>query len=404
MSKITKEFQNLLLVQLNNKQIKCKIKHFTIMEVFKMIVSGKLVLAPVQRGLVWNLIKKGDYIGVLLTDNGKIKSGYVPEIKLIFDGEKYFLVDGQQRISSIMHFIIHSTIAKSLLESRMNDVDNITFLNLDLKEKEFSLKFSEEDFVKEEYKQILKNVTFNQLPAVIQDNFLNFELPFRVEEVSSAELNDGIRKSYNILNNTESLNNQEKQKSLYDGTILYDAIFDLSKKILKVDINAKNDRLQFISFFIDYLNYLNGDYTSGSAKERNLTLKKFSNGVESEVMAKKLKTTIIDVVEVGRLIFPKGNVLGNINPIGKWQQSTIAAFLPWAVVINDITKTKRNPKGLYTSKQLEDSKEPLIESWRKLSNSTSWKLLTKSQSNNLENVNGRIKLLKKMFKDTIYIG
>lgn len=159
-------------------------KEFTIEELFEKYSKFELILQPFfQRNLVWTERAKSHFIESILLNMP------ISEIYLSKENEKYSVVDGQQRLSTILHFM----------------------------EKKFKLS-------KLENLVVANGKSFDEID---QSNFLKYKISY--VEIENANKEEVIDMYSRINKYTVNLNDQELRKSAFGDSDFLKLAEDLSQ-------------------------------------------------------------------------------------------------------------------------------------------------------------------------------
>lgn len=151
------------------KQIPSSPSNKKISDLYGMITRGELILQPeFQRKLVWSPEHKEAFIDTIL-QGMPFPEIYIAQTGVDLDTmqTQQVVVDGQQRLSTIVAYIENSDFCKTIKKfSQLSDVEKIEFLGYDVVVRD--LKDASSDTIKEVFRRI--NLTKYSLEQIEIDN------------------------------------------------------------------------------------------------------------------------------------------------------------------------------------------------------------------------------------------
>lgn len=234
----------------------------------KWVSVGKIVIPDFQRDYVWTKKTASKLIDSILLNLP------IPNIflyKTVDKGEeKYYVIDGFQRIQTIKFF-----------------KDGIWNPNSDMKE---SISFNEED--SKIFKLDCKgsewyNLTYNLLTESDKFNFEEYNINLTIFEQTHPENKDSMFEVFERINTgAEKLSEQEIRNAIFGGPLLADIKYEAENsnfsEIVKID-NHMRKRQNYVDLYLRFVTYLymyrndyelNGQKMTSSKRE---TLNNFCN-------------------------------------------------------------------------------------------------------------------------------
>jgi len=210
--------------------------------------KGKIVLNPkFQRGYIWKNEFRDELIVSILYNYP------IGNIILAKSDETLDVVDGQQRLKTIIYFIGDGNDAyvvrtkasvkklKKVLEDYYNEYKNII-----------------SDIEKEDFKRILSKSTiaYSDLPSIVKDDFMSYNL--NITTLASTETKNVVE-YFKYVQNQETLKAGEIINSMYIyNTDLNELISSVSnKEVLMESIGFSVKRNEFDKHFINFIGVLN---------------------------------------------------------------------------------------------------------------------------------------------------
>lgn len=410
-------------LNVSRRQVSLQVEPFpqTLVSIIIDIIDGVIELAEVQRDKAWTPQQESEFIASFLEDPAVVCSGLIQRITFVEDrttGKKK-IVDGQQRLSTLFKYLLGMTIPvshridKSILEVYQEKVQQdpkFRFFKVRRNVQPLSLNLKRLPRVNAEIAEILHNKNASFLPIENQRGILDLIIPMqRVVQIQNETVQDTIKRAYANLNAGVPLNNEEKWYSEFSGTPLMDFIDNeiLDPKFEEL-IGKKDLRYRNMNYAIDTFSYLEGKYTSGNRNKREAFLQ---NHAQKSTSVNNFKRSFKSIIEVGKVIFGEDNLFGSYDEMGNNvnKGTSLAAFLPWAVVLRKYYQTATNESGLYTLEQFQEKREEILREWKKVSikntkasikegASAEWAYLSTDQSNNPDKLNGRVNIVENLIK------
>ncbi len=326
---------------------------WSISEIYQKIKEKKLILNPdYQRNLVWDREKRTSfieslYMGII------IPPLYVVEVpsENILEETKYEVVDGKQRLTSILDFVKGDLkLDERYLEYYADIFACKTFLQI-------------KDIAKEETSEMLSSVLDIYVITAKSPEFTKYDIFARLnkgaEKLKVNEIRRAIYKS-DVLD----LISKYIEDQLENNKIIYKRIFTPN------DIKRYEDYGRFyrsISF------YLKSDIQNGEVRKYNSRPREMINGTLQELQNGKLS---IDKDELTKILDATINL--KIELVSEsYADYIIDALIPF--VVNDYKKIKENIQSLVTDSRI-------------------MKTLEKSQSTT-SNVNARLQRVKQLLEE-----
>lgn len=332
----------------------------TIRDLLIMVISQKIKLPQIQREEVWKDTKKSDFIGTLIVCPEHISNDIIPRITIVTDSTRWMLVDGQQRITSLLRFFKGNPyIAEEIERYSQKYSKNFSLLRIKKSDPPLKLRFSKDCALPKEDKDILSGFSCDKLPIDLQEKLLEVKIIVNVVKVNENAFDDKVRELYLLLNNGIKVNAEETYRGKYAGTVLYDTIDDLAYNYLLPVANYVDRRLKITNLVIDIYSAFIDAYTKGSTSGREKILSKYADNVHA---AENFKKEFLAVLDVVKELFPKGKCFSEYKIDGKWKSLSFASALPWAMAIRELLFVD----ALFTKDDFINNKEHIMEFWKKL--------------------------------------
>ncbi len=245
-----------------------------ILTVTNNIKKEYIFLTPsFQRGYIW----KNEFKDELLVS---IMSNYpIGNIILFKNNDTLEVVDGQQRLTTIINFIGYKD-EKYVIRGR-HSVEKVKKIAENYFEK---LKNNLSDKEEKEFSKILdaKSISYEELPGILKDDIMSYNL--NITTISGTNHN-AIVEYFKYVQNQETLKAGEIINSLYiynqDLNFLISQI--KNKNLLIKSLNISNNRSDFEKYFINFVGVLNRKVALNSASSKIVSFaQKYENQYENE--------------------------------------------------------------------------------------------------------------------------
>ncbi|SHH87585.1 hypothetical protein SAMN02745135_02508 [Caloranaerobacter azorensis DSM 13643] len=190
--------ENLSKAQRNRRRI----TQMTIKELIEKVVTREITLFDWHRKVVWDKKMQSRYVFDLFLH--PISINLRPFI-IISDGEDNKLVDGNNRLSSLLYYLYSSEEVQEMIKKVYTDIDtdNIKLLNTYMKDIEpLELSLSESDYnfeLSDEEKSLIDSFNgtmFCDLPDKLKKYIFNFNVLISKVDCSTEELLEKGRNIY----------------------------------------------------------------------------------------------------------------------------------------------------------------------------------------------------------------
>ncbi|MBC2457297.1 DUF262 domain-containing protein [Clostridium beijerinckii] len=347
------------------------------------ICYGIYVLPEIQREFVWKTHKEIQFITDLFFNfnNVQICGGDKVIVLKPKGREYYYLMDGQQRLSSILDFLYSSKLnisniipknLKELMETCKSKTNRDKILNLSPDELGLTLKTTNIELKNEEIRKYLNGKKATDLSEELILALL--KRTFRIEIITvpdNVELIKRIQKMFLDINNRVNITEGEKIKAQYYYTKYYKNRYDLAVKFSKYIKIRDNSFTKLISALIDIDKAREGKY-GASFTERKKYIERKNQEVdyisETEELNLKIMGILLDIFE-DKSVLTEFNYKTNL-----WNKYTnIAVIVPWFLAIEELLLQEIDEKVF------GEKREKILEEWRNVTNKSKLKNNTLTQ-------------------------
>lgn len=354
-----------------------------IREVIISICYGMYVLPEIQREFVWEKNKEIQFVIDMLFNYNNVQICGGDRITLLKPRGKeyYYVIDGQQRISSLVDFLylakfdISDIVQKNmreLVEICKSKTKRDKILNLYPNQLGLTLKTNNIKFKNEKIKKYVNEKKVTNFDEEFILDFMKKTLRIEIITVpNDEELIKRIQKMFLDINNRVNITEGEKIKAEYFYQNYYRNRYDLAIKFSKyIKVKDKNFT-QLISALIDIDKAREGKYGASYAQRKKFIESK-NEDFDYIKKTEKLNFKIIDIL---LNLFQDKPLLSEYNHrTSLWNKHTnIATIVPWFLAIEELLQKEIN-EIIFGEK-----KEKILNEWKNITNRTNWENNTLGQ-------------------------
>lgn len=341
-----------------------------ISEIILNVCSGKYIVPKAQRKYVWDRNKQSNFIYDLLFNYNEFKMSQTNKITLITkkNGEYFDIIDGQQRISSILDFFytsnaeidqLHNESMKDLVKIYQKKTNRKKILNLDIEQLGLKLKTPNIRTKDNTIKKIINGKQASDFDEKLIRDALNRTIEFEIITVESEDDYIHIMKKLFItMNANVEVTESEKMNCLFYDNDYYKNKMELADKLGDyIHIKDKTET-KLINILIDFDRAQNGEYTA-SYKLKEKFIRKKNNDLDYIKKSQELTYNITNIIMD---IFGEEHVLTEYNITkNKWNNTTNAAIiLPWYLAIEELLVT-----GVQEN-IFKEKREKILNNWKEI--------------------------------------
>lgn len=385
-------------------------ERITLRNLMKMVIRQELVLPDIQREEVWNNEQKSNFLGTVFVIPEYIQNDIMPRITVMTDGKRCVLVEGLQRLLSLLSFFLPcEEFQKDIQRSRQKFKGDFFLLRMTDDTPPLKFSFSSEYKLPGTGIEDFTGCTYKDIPQPLMKKVLNLETIINKVQVPVENFDQEVRQVFLMLNTNEKVNRNEINKCLFLGTPCYDEIANITYDYLLPTIEYRDKRYSAINAVIDTYSLYVGEYTGGYGEKRTSFLKKYQNDLVSISCFKK---DFLRALNIAKQIFPEGYCFSQYDDEG-WKKCTTAAMIPWMLGIHnllvagtqpeDFLKNREKIMSLWKGISIPTGRDTAVvrftdEQWAELNQ---WTEKMTNHTNNKRRVEGRIKIIQLLLEYAI---